>query len=108
MNNPDVEGKINRQRIKDNLISDFNTSIDERVDRYIGVGHQWIIGNHHFAMASSECINVYRDGHFIAAVMMSHSINEGIVAFVADRVKLPRNKSDGGAKSIEDLINELL
>lgn len=107
MNNPDVDGKIKRQRMKDNLISDFNTSIDERVDRYIGVGHQWIIGNHHFAEASSECINVYRDGHFIAAVMMSHSINEGIIEFVTDRVKLSRHKSDGNAKSIDELINEL-
>src|SRR3989338_6637199 len=100
MNNPDVEGKIKRQRMKDNLISDFNSSIDERVDRYIGVGHQWIIGNHHFAAASSECINVYRDGNFIAAVMMSHSINEGIIVFVADRVKIPRYKRNGSAKSI--------
>ncbi len=38
---------------------------------------------------------------------MSHSINEGIIVFVADRVKLHRDKSDGGAKSIEDLIAEL-
>ena len=43
----------------------------------------------------------------LAAVMMSHSINEGISVFVADRVGLNKNKGDGGAKSIEDLINEL-
>lgn len=107
MNNNDVEEKIKRQRTKDNLISDVSTSIDERVDRYLEIGHQWIIGNHHFATASSECINVYRDGHYIAAVMMSHSINEGIIAFVTERVKLPKHKSDGNAKSIEELINEL-
>jgi len=58
-------------------------------------------------MASSECINVYRDGHFIAAVMMSHSINEGIIEFVTDRIKLPKHKSDGNAKSIEELIDAL-
>lgn len=107
MNNQGIEAMIQRQRIKDALISDFNTSVDQRVSRYIEIGHQWIIGNHHFAAPSSECINLYRDGHFIAAVMMSHSINEGIIVFVADRVKLSRNKSDGGTKSIEDLINEL-
>ena len=98
---------IKRQRLKDNLIASYNSSIDERVDRYLDIGYHWIIGNHHFAAASSECINLYRDGHFIAAVMMSHSINEGIIVFVADRVELPRGKSDGGAKSIEDLIAEL-
>lgn len=54
MHNHDVEGKIKRQRTKDNLVSEFSASIDERVDRYLEIGHQWIIGNHHFAMASSE------------------------------------------------------
>ena len=107
MNNQGIGEKIKRQRIKDDLISDFNASIDQRVNRYMEIGHQWIIGNHHFAEASSEFINVYRDGYFIAAVMMSHSINEGIIVFVAGRVKLPKHKSDGSAKSIEELISEL-
>jgi hypothetical protein len=98
---------IKRQMLRDNLTANFNSSIDERVDRYLDIGHHWIIGNHHFAAASSECINSYRDGHFIATVMMSHSINEGIIVFVADRVGLNKYKSDGGAKSIEDMINEL-
>ncbi len=96
-----------KQIIKNNLMDAFNSSIEARVDRYLDIEHQWIIGNHHFAMASSECINVYRDSHFIAAVMMSHSINEGIIEFVTDRGKLSRHKSDGNAKSIDELINEL-
>jgi len=107
MNNQDVEGMIKKQRVKDAVVSDFNASVDQRVNRYMEIGHTWIIGNHYFSAASSECINVYRDGHFIASVMMSHSINEGIIVFVADRVGLNKNKSDGGAKTIEDLINEL-
>jgi len=107
MQNPDIQKAIRMQQAKETIISDFNSSVDQRVDRYIEIGHQWIIGNHHFAAASSECINLYRDGHFIAAVMMSHSINEGIIMFVTDRVGLNENKNDGGAKSIEDLISEL-
>ncbi len=107
MENPDIQKRIRMQQVKEALISDFNSSVDQRVGRCIEIGHQWIIGNHHFAAASSECINLYRDGHFIAAVMMSHSINEGIIVFVADRVGLNKNKSGGGAKSIEGLISEL-
>ncbi|HOX41044.1 MAG TPA: hypothetical protein PK263_02525 [bacterium] len=107
MQNPDIQKAIKMQQVKDAIISDFNSSVDQRVDRYIEIGHQWIIGNHHFAAASAECINLYRDGHFIAAVMMSHSINEGIIVFIAGRIGLNKNKGDGGAKSIEDLINEL-
>ncbi len=37
-------------------------TLDERVDRYIEINHQGIIGNHYFAAASSECIMLYRDG----------------------------------------------
>lgn len=107
MNDKEIKLVLQKQRIKEALISEFNTSIEEQVCRYIEIGHQWIIGNHHFAAASAECINLYRDGHFIAAVMMSHSISEGIIVFVANRVGLNENKSDGGAKSIEDLISEL-
>lgn len=107
MRNPDIQKTMKMQQVKEAIISDFNSSVDQRVGRYMEIGHQWIIGNHHFAVASAECINLYRDGHFIAAVMMSHSINEGIIMFVAGRIGLNKNKGDGGAKSIEDLINEL-
>lgn len=62
-----MDTQIKRQMVKDNLTVAFNSSLDARVNRCLDIGHQWIIGNHHFAMASSECINVYRDGHFIAA-----------------------------------------
>jgi len=102
-----MDAHVKRQILKDNLAATYNSSIDARVDRYLDIGHHWIIGNHHFAEASFECINVYRDGHFIAAVMMSHSINEGIIVFVAERVKVLRDKSDGNAKSIEELTSEL-
>jgi len=88
MQNPDIQKAIKMQQVKEAIISDFNSSVDQRVDRYIEIGHQWIIGNHHFAAASAECINLYRDGHFIAAVMMSHSINEGIIVFIAGRIGL--------------------
>jgi hypothetical protein len=102
-----MDTQVKRQMTKDNLTVAFNFSLDARVERYLDIEHQWIVGNHHFASASSECIDVYRDGHFIAAVMMSHSINEGIIEFVTDRGKLPKHKSDGNAKSIEELINQL-
>lgn len=45
---------IKRQTLKDNLMASNNSSIDERVDRYLDIGHHWIIGNHHFAAASSS------------------------------------------------------
>jgi hypothetical protein len=63
----------------------YQQTLDERVDRYIEINHQGIIGKHYFAAASSECIMLYRDGHFISAVMVSQAVNEGILKFVAER-----------------------
>ena len=71
------------------LIDEFS-QMDEltrevRVDRYLEVDRQRIIGSYHFAQASTECIDLYRDGHFIATVMTTQAVNEGIIKFVAER-----------------------
>jgi hypothetical protein len=42
------------------------------------VAHQGIVPNHHFAAASSECIDLYRDGYALSAVMVSQAVAEGI------------------------------
>ncbi len=71
------------------LIKDFRQlderTRNERVDRYLEVDRQRIIGDHYFARASTECIHLYRDGHFIATVMATQAVNEGIFKFVARR-----------------------
>jgi len=92
---------IKRRRLQDNLRSSLEQSIDQRVDRYLEINHQWIIGNHYFAAASAECIELYRDGYFISTVMVSQAVNEGIFRFVAER-----NSTDRG--SHEQLIKELM
>jgi hypothetical protein len=60
-------------------------TLDERVQRYVEVAHQGIIPNHHFAAASSECIDLYRDGYSLSAVMVSQAVTEGIWRFVLER-----------------------
>jgi hypothetical protein len=77
--------EIKRREIKDDLRSSLEQSIDQRVNRYLEINHQWIIGNHHFAAASAECIELYRDGYFIGAVMMSQAVNEGIIKFIVEK-----------------------
>jgi len=76
---------VRRARLKDDLRQACEQTLDERVDRYLEIDHQGIIGNHYFAAASSECINLYRDGHFIATLMASQAVNEGILKFIAER-----------------------
>ena len=81
--------EVRRGMTRFQLIQDF-TQIDEqtredRVDRYLEIDRQRIIGDHYFARASTECIHLYRDGHFIATVMTTQAVNEGILKFVAER-----------------------
>ena len=40
---------------------------------------------HHFYKPFDECFQTYRSGFFIACTMMTQSINEGIINFVAER-----------------------
>ncbi len=75
MTNPEIR----RFQVRNDIESQCMGSIEERTDRYLEIEHQGIIGDHYFATASSECIYLYRDGYFIATVMMSHAINEGII-----------------------------
>ena len=97
---------IRRLRVKESIEAQCKNLIEEKINRYLEVEHQGIIGGHHFAQASSECIYLYRDGYFIGAVMMSHAINEGIIKFIAERNNIERCKTDGNTKTIADLIEE--
>ncbi len=103
----DTPEAMKRITVRQSIESQCQSFIDEKIDRYLEIEHQGIIGGHYFAPASYECIHLYRDGYFIGAVMMSHSINEGIIKFVAERNGIQKNKTDGTSKTVEDLINEL-
>jgi len=74
-----------RENLKRAMQDDLNRSVDERVNRYLEIVHQWVIPAHHFANASAECIYLYRDGYFLSAVMVSQSVTEGVWRFVLDR-----------------------
>lgn len=103
MNSPE---EIRRLKVRESIESRCKDSIEDRISRYLEIDHQGIVGGHHFAYASSECIYLYRDGYFIGAVMMSHAINEGIIKFVAERNGIKRQRPDGKTGPIDELIEE--
>jgi hypothetical protein len=105
--NMDTSEAMKRIMVRESIESQCKSFVEEKINRYLEIEHQGIIGGHYFAPASSECIYLYRDGYFIGAVMMSHAINEGIIKFVAERNGIERNKTDGTTKTVEDLINDL-
>lgn len=101
--------EIKKIVVRQDLQSEFNGTIDQRVERYLEIDHQNIIGNHHFASASTECIKIYSDGHFLSAVMVSQAVNEGIVRFIAERNNIPLylDHDKSKTKNVSGLIDEL-
>jgi len=80
-----TDKEIQRIYLRDEFRQTDEQTLEARVDRYLEIDRQRIIGNHYFASASTECIHLYRDGHFIATVMTTQAVNEGILKFVAER-----------------------
>ena len=90
-----------REIERSELIRQFS-AIDEhtreaRVDRYLEVNSRRVIGSQYFARASTECIALYSDGHYIATVMMTQAVNEGIIRFVAKRNNIVYDNKSLGA-----------
>lgn len=103
----DPRENAKRARLREIIEFQCESSMEERIDRYLEIQHQDIIGAHYFAEASTECIHAYRDGYFIGAVMMSQAVNEGIIKFIAERNAIKRHKEDGTTEDIKELIHEL-
>jgi uncharacterized protein YutE (UPF0331/DUF86 family) len=68
------------------------------------INHQNVIAYHHFARASSECLEVYKHGYFISTVMVSQAVTEGILRFILERNGLPTNRKD--SEDIKNLVEK--
>jgi len=79
-----IEEQLRRLRAKEALRAEFEHTLEQRADRYLEAGHHGIIPNHHFAGASAECLNLYRDGYFLSTVMVSQSVAEGVFRFIVE------------------------
>src|SRR5713101_3056444 len=88
----DNDDIVRREQLKRGLLDACKGTVDARVDRYLEVSHQGIVPNHHFAAASSECVDLYRDGYFLSAVMVSQSVAEGIWRFLLERNSIPADR----------------
>jgi hypothetical protein len=101
-----VDASFRREDLKKGMRQVFDQTLDERVDRYLEVEHQGIIPNHHFAAASSECIDLYRDGYSLSAVMVSQAVAEGIWRFVLERnqIQADRDRAVLAAALVEGKI----
>ena len=81
----DLDIEFRRRGLMDQFAQIDERTRAERVERNIEVDRQRIIGSYHFAKASTECIDLYTHGLFIATAMTTQAVNEGIIKFVAER-----------------------
>ena len=102
----DIPEWVRRCRIGDDLRSSFEASIEQRVDRYIEVSPQEIIANHHFGVASAECISLYTDGYFLSTVMVTQAVTEAIRRFVVERNEIKPDEGMDGPQIAEVLVKK--
>ena len=87
---------VRRTQLMDDLRSEFEAHVVDRVSRYLEVEHQGIIANHHFAEASAQLLDLYRDGYFLSAVMVSQAVAEGIWKLLLKKATLAPAKDRTG------------
>jgi hypothetical protein len=79
------------------LLRDFRNqceaSVAARVDRFLRVDHHAIVANTPFAGPSSECVGLFRDGHFYGCISLSQAVGEALVRHMcrSNQCKVAKN-----------------
>jgi len=87
--------------IENYLRRKFEADLQARVRRTQELSYPRVIGGHYFAAASSQCLELYRDGYMLGCIMCSQALLEAVLKFVAQRNGMEFNKE------VEDLIRDL-
>lgn len=87
--------------IENHLRRKFEADLQARVRRTQELRYLRIIGSHYFAAASSQCLELYRDGYMLGCIMCSQALLEAVLKFVAQRNRMEYKKE------VEDLIRDL-
>ena len=75
----------------------------ERIKLCLEVDYNRVIAAQHFSQASCECIEAFRSRMFVSCVMLTHSVNEGIINFVVNRNKV--NQTGKMPAKLETLVS---
>lgn len=85
MSTTETQKELRRRGLINQFAQIDERTREERVERNLEVDHQRIIRADYFSKASTECLDLYTHGFFIATVMTTQAVNEGIIKFVAGR-----------------------
>ena len=73
-----------RAQLANALKQEFETKLDERIDRFLRAEHHPLVSNTRFAGASSECIDLFRDGHFYGCISLCQGVGEALLRFMCE------------------------
>ncbi len=76
---------IKQSKLEESLRGDFLATLNERISRYEELDFIKLTPNTHFAVVSAECINLYRDGYFLACIALCQAVAEAIVRLMCER-----------------------
>ena len=80
-----MRNKIEKKMIEDSLRQECESSIKDRVKRYIQVKPHGIVAVTHFASVSAECTLLFRDGHYYGCIALAQAVTEAIARFMCER-----------------------
>ena len=95
---------FNEKQLEDSLRQEFEQTIKSRIQRYLSVKPYGIIPNTKFAVASSECSLLFRDGHFYGCIALSQAVSEALVKYICEKngwSPAPRNHSPPAQKNAD-------
>jgi hypothetical protein len=87
MDKEEVLKAIKRRQLEEDMQAEFSATIHERISRYQELDFIKLTPNTHFAFVSVECINLYRDGYFLACIALCQAVAEAIVRLMCERSK---------------------
>lgn len=76
---------ISVKQITEDLRQLFEQMLPDRVRRYLELRPHPIVANHHFSSVSTECIELFRDGHFYGCISLAQAVAEALVKFLCMR-----------------------
>jgi len=85
MDNNDIQQLIQKRQLEETLRGEFEATLEDRVDRYLGVKPHEIVAHTHFAQVSTEISLLFRDGHFYGCIALSQAVGEAIARLMCQR-----------------------
>ena len=79
---PKPEEIARRAQLSDALKQEFEATLDQRIDRYLRAEHHPLVSNTTFTGASSECVDLFRDGHFYGCISLCQAVGEALLRFM--------------------------